>query len=198
MNFNVSKKFINLGLVSALTFLVFSCQRQADVQGNGAQTPTDAYKMLYAAVKAKDTEKIKQIMSKDTQGLAQFLAERQKQPIEKSYENGFTATTFADTLPEIRAERVNDKFGAVEVYNQKEKRWEDLPFIKEDNGWKLAVGDVFKGAYKSPGKGQLQAEQEAANASGNNVIQMMPNGNLSANVNVNTKSIDSPQSKKPK
>lgn len=196
MKFKVSKKIINLGLVSAFAFLVISCQKPAAPQSDGAQTPTDAYKMLYAAVKAKDTEKIKQMMSKDTQGLAQFLAERQKQPIEKSYENGFTATTFADALPEIREERVNDKFGAVEVYNQKEKRWEDLPFIKEDGNWKLAVGEVFKGSYKSPGKAQFQAEQDAANASGSNVIQMMPNGNLPGNVN--TKSIDAPQPKKPK
>ncbi len=133
--------------------------------------------MLFAGVKAKDTEKIKQLMTKDTQALAGFLAERQKQPIEKSYENGFTATTFSDSLPEIRDERVKDNFGALEVYNQKEKRWEDLPFIREDGGWKLAIGEVFKNTYKSPGKGQAQLEKDAANTMGNNPVQMTPNAN---------------------
>jgi hypothetical protein len=141
--------------------------------------------MLFTAVKAKDTEKIKQMMSKATQGLAELTAVRYKQTIEKSYENGFTATTIADALPKIRDERIKDNFGALEVYNQKEKRWEDLPFIYEDGGWKLAVGDIINDKYKSPGKGQARIEQEATNTSGNNVIQMMPNGNFPAVTNSN-------------
>jgi phage/plasmid primase-like uncharacterized protein len=177
MNFEISSKLFKISLVMAVVFLSFSCSKQQTTPSGGAQTPTEAYKMLFAAVKAKDTEKIKQMLSKDTQGLAGFLAERQKQTIEKVYENGFTATTLTDSQPQIRDERVKDNFGALEVYNQKEKRWEDLPFIYEDGGWRLAVGEVFKNTYKSPGKAQSQVEMEATNTSGNNVIQMMPNVN---------------------
>lgn len=178
MRFKASGKIINIGAVLALAILTFSCQKQASTPSAAApppvnaQTPTEAYKALYAAVKAKDTAKIKQMMTKDTQSFAEFLAARQKQSIEKTYENGFTATTFASTLPEIRDERVKDNFGAIEVYNQKENKWEDLPFIKEEDGWKLAIGDVFKNTYKSPGKGQDQLEKEAANNSANNMIPL--------------------------
>ena len=54
--------------------------------------------------------------------------------------------------------------GALEVWNSKDKVWEDLPFIREDGAWKLAVGDIFAGTYESPGKGRDQKEKEAANA----------------------------------
>ena len=61
-------------------------------------------------------------------------------------------------------DRVSEtEFGAVEVYNEKEKRWDDTAFVLEDGAWKLAVGDQFKGSYQSPGKGQAQLEMDASN-----------------------------------
>lgn len=153
-------KIISVFLLLTAVLFAASCAKQA---AQSAGTPTEAYKKLYAAVKAKDTEKIKQSVSKETQNLAQFMAERQKQPIEKSYENGFTATTFADSLPEMRDERVKDNFASVEVFNTKENRWEDLPFVKEDGEWKLGVGDILKGTFQSPGKGRAEIEREASN-----------------------------------
>ncbi len=147
-----------------------------------AQTPTDAYKMLFASVKAKNTEAIIRMMSQTTLGFSEGAAARQNTEITKFYENGLTATTFAPNLPRTRDERVKDNMGAVEVWNEKEKRWEDLPFIKEADGWKLAVGDIFAGSYTSPAKGQAQIESEAmtnntipynANTSGN-----FPSANL--------------------
>ena len=65
-------------------------------------------------------------------------------------ENGFTATTFADSLPQIRDERVNGDMGAVEVHNDKENKWEDLPFIREDGAWRLAIGEMFAGHLEIP------------------------------------------------
>lgn len=150
------------------------------------ESPTEAYKMLYEAVKAKDIEKTKQLVTKSTEGLAQFMAAQQKQPVEKSYENGFTSTTLSPSLPQIRDERIKDNFGAIEVYNDKDKRWEDLPFMFEDGGWRLAVGDIFQDTYKSPGKGKAQIEMEASNKT----IPIVPeNGNKTA---------ETPSANKPK
>lgn len=129
-------------------------------------TPTDAYKRLYAAVKAKDMEGIRKAVSKSTIGLAQSSAQMQKKPVESVLQNGFTATTFSETLPEIRDERVNECMGAVEVWNSKDSKWEDLPFVAEEGTWKLAVGDLFADKYKSPGKGRAQRENEASNVMG--------------------------------
>lgn len=58
---------------------------------------------------------------------------------------------------------------------------EDLPFVRESDGWKLAIGELFSGTYKSPGKGKSVIDQEAINAmSGNKSVQ---NGQMPANLN---------------
>src|SRR5437667_2244536 len=117
-----------------------------------------------------------------------MVSQRNKTPIDKVFENGFTMTTFSDTLPTIRDERIVDNMGAIEVWNSKDSKWEDLPFIKEDGAWKLAVGELFAGSFKSPGKGRDIIEKEAANAmNGNQMIPGMPpnsNMNTAANANV--------------
>ena len=130
----------------------------------GAQTPTDAYKMLFTAVKAKNTDAIKRMLSQKTQSFAESVAGQQNKPVPSVLENGFTATTFAGNLPRSRDERIKDNMGALEVWSEKDNRWEDLPFIKEADGWKLAIGDIFAGTHQSPGKGQAQIESEASNA----------------------------------
>ena len=153
---------------------------------SGGDSPTETYKRLYAAVKAKDTEAIKALVSKKTHDLANMASQRNNVPIDKVYENGFTATTFSPTLPEIRDERISDDMGAVEVYNSKDSRWEDLPFVKEDGTWKLGFGDQFAGTYKSPGMGRDQKEKLAANSmpGANNLVP----ANV-ANTNTNVKVI---------
>ncbi|MFN6963910.1 MAG: hypothetical protein ACK4S4_09105 [Pyrinomonadaceae bacterium] len=171
-------------LLSIAVFAVSSCQRSKDAAapapGSAAATPTDAYKQLFAAVKAKDPQAIKSVLTKKTLALAEAQAARQNSTVDKVVENGFTATTFAPSLPEIRDERVNGDMGAVEVYNIKESRWEDLPFIKEDGAWKLAVGDLFADTFKSPGMGRAQKEQMAANSAGNNMVPINANVNFNA------------------
>lgn len=146
---------------------------------SGADSPAAAYKRLYAAVKAKDTEGIKRNMTKATVEFGIVTAQMNRQPIEKQYENGMTATTFAADLPESRDQRVRDDMGAVEVWNAPDKRWEDLPFILQDGAWKLAVGDAFLGIYKSPGPGRDEREKEAANSARPPVTPFNQNANTS-------------------
>jgi hypothetical protein len=165
--------------------IAIACGDQAR---NTADTPTEAYKRLYAAVKGKNTEEIKKLVSKSTQNFAEQAAAKQNTPIEKMYENGFTGTTFSETLPEIRDERVKGNFGAVEVWNSKERLWEDLPFVLEDGTWKLAFGDMFANTYQSPGRGRDHREKEAANAMGRGpAFENLPLGNTNVNANAPTR-----------
>ncbi|MBK9163842.1 MAG: hypothetical protein IPM21_08015 [Acidobacteria bacterium] len=170
--------FVVLGLVGTM----LACG-DAALKGGGASA-TEAYKKLYEAVKSKNTEAIKSNMSKKTLEFAEMVAARNNTPIEKVFENGFTATTMADSLPEIRDERTGDEFAAVEVWNGRDNKWEDIGFVNEDGVWKLAVGEMFGGTFKSPGKGRDQREKEAANAVGNTMVPGMPNANVNMNMNV--------------
>ena len=199
MKFQKSQKFIGLWFLMAIALVNFSCQKQT-VEGEKAQTPTQAYQMLFNAVKAKDTEKVKQVMSKNTLALAESQAQRQNQTIEKTLENGLLATTITDKMPQIRDERIKDDFGAVEVYNQKESKWEDTFFINEDGGWKLAIGDAWQGIYKSPGKSKAQQEKEISNSATNNMMLSAPNtnANISSGKNSSVPTMQVTPENKPK
>ena len=177
-------------IISSLLFLTlavfsFACQKQQAVNNSEqpaqtvkAGTPSEAFKILFAAVKAKDTERIKQMMSKGTLVFAEGYAMQTKQTLAEALKNGFVGPAVADSLPEMRDERIKDNFGAVEVFNPSSNRWEDLPFVLEDGGWKVAVGDIFQDTYKKPGPsiGELETKPEnmgnfPTNTSGN---QKMP------------------------
>ena len=174
--FRITFGIILLGIAA---FLV-GCDPQTS--GAGENSPTGAYKRLYAAVKSKKTDDIRAVMSKKSIDFAAMAASRQNKTVEQVLENGFTATTFSPTLPQIRDQRIEGDMGAVEVFNSKENKWEDLPFVLEDGTWKLAIGEMFAGTWKSPGKSQGEQEREAANLANNNLIPL----NLNANVNMNS------------
>ena len=190
MKFKNSSKiiFTILAMVSAL--VAFACN---DSKGgnssvsqptSGAKSPTEAYRMLFEAVKSKDPEKIKAVLSKGSMGLAQMASGQQKKPVEEIIKNGFSETTFVESLPQIRDERIKGEFGAVEVWNETRKQWDDIPFILEDGGWKAAFGDAFGGKWQSPGKSIGTLEKENANANTpNSMIQKMPADNSNSPVN---------------
>jgi hypothetical protein len=192
MQYKIFHKSIALILLLVSGLFVFSCQKQV-----GTGELTAAYTKLFDAVKGKDPEKIKAAMSKNSLAFAEFAAAQQKKTVEEVIKNGFTASTFAESIPEMRDERIKDEFGALEVWNAKDKIWEDLPFIKEDGEWKFAMGDAFKGSYQKPDVGQAVKEQIAANEKNPNLVPgppanmnaaVAPNSNL--NVNVNTAQVE--------
>lgn len=217
---NYKNKIVSVFLLSVFALINLSCAKQGAEAvnanasnsnnvitvsdgGEKAKSPTEAYKMLFAACKAKDSERIKQLMSKSSLNLAQFNAGNQKITLEKSLENGLVAPTMAPALTQIRDERVKGNYGAVEVYNETDKRFEDLPFVLEDGGWKLAVGDIFQGTYQSPGKGQAEIENQtnmnkSMSAPMNKNIKMPPiNGENKIGAN-ESKSVEVPKEPKPK
>ena len=199
-------KILSKFFISAIVFSLFSlfigCQPAANsslntnatvekpmtkVSVGGAKSPTEAYTMLFTAVKAKDIESVKQMMSKSSLGMAESAGQRQGKTTEEVLTNGFTATTFSDSIPEIRDPRVKGNHGLVEVRNEKENKWEDLPFVLEDGGWKLAVGDLFAGTFPQAevGKSKAALDQIAANKS-------IPNAGMvkGGNTNTNTAKIN--------
>lgn len=209
-----SNKIVGLFLLTILAFANLACQTQqaTNVNGGGnagattsvsnvkAQSPTEAYKLLYAACKAKDIPTIRALMSKSSLGLAEFSASQQKKSVDKVLENGLVAPTLADTLSEIRDERIKDNYGAVEVFNPKDNRWEDLPFVLEDGGWKVAVGDLFQDTFKSPGKSKAQLANEASNTNAMPPAKTtnFPAMNGNSKIADKDKSVEVPKDDKPK
>ena len=161
-------------------------------------SPIEAYSFLFEAVKKGDTDAIKQISSKATRELAQFSANTYKKSCFDSYKNGFTDTAMQEKMPETRDLRVEGDVASMEVKNAK-GTWEDVPFVKEGNGWKLAIGDLFFGKIKRVGTPQSIREQENANARGLGNIPLNPmankngaNGNTFKAVPVPNEKIEKP------
>jgi hypothetical protein len=185
-------RFLCICVLVAGSILLFACGGASNTSNTdaapscdaGDDTPSQAYKRLFEAVKSKQTDSIKAQVTENTVQLASFISAQNKTPLEKVFENGFVSSTFAATLPDIRDERVNCNMGAVEVWNASQQKWEDTPFLIENGQWKLAVGDVMRGNYRSPGKGLATKEAEAANAARGNTVPTPPAFNANRPVNV--------------
>lgn len=162
-------------MFAAITFLGCGNNPPANAVASN-DTPTEAYKRLYAAVKSKNIDSIKNEMTKQSNAFVATIAQMQNKPVDQIYANGLTSTLHSETLPEIRDQRINGDMGAIEVYNSGSKRWEDLPFILEDGKWKLAIGDDWNRNFKSPGMGRDLKERQAAN-----VLNSDPNKNSGVN-----------------
>lgn len=154
--------FLLLGLLLLLA-AAFSCGGGKQAGDPHGDTPTEAYKRLFNAVKSGNADAIRAEMTAKTVQFAAFSAKQMGKTADEQVSHGMTATTSSESLPEIRDERVKDNMGAVEVWNSRESRWEDLPFMFEDGRWKFAIGDAYSGSYKRPGKGRSEIEHEAAN-----------------------------------
>ena len=176
MRLSIIHRLTALLLIWIAVFAFLSCSEEK------SDTPSDAYKRLFGAVKAKNSSEIKKMLSKDTIKLGESAAARGKKSFEDVIKNGFTSTTFAEKVPAMRDERIKDKYGAVEVFNSSKGSWEDVPFIMEDGTWKLAVGNIFAGNYVRPGKSRSTIEQENANAMGNSDLVPYGNGNVNTDV----------------
>jgi len=182
------RNFISLTVLFVVISSIIACSDSGPNIQSGS--PMEAYQNLYKAVKSKNTEEIKAVMTKATQGFVATAAKQNAKPESEVYANGLTATTMSDKMPEMRDERIKDNFAGVEVWNSRDKKWEDLPFAKEDGQWKLAIGELFSGKFISPGAGRAKKEAEAANvANGNTMIRIDPKSNS----NVDNTIVQAPQ-----
>ena len=174
-----SNLWIVLGFFGVVILGIFGVRYLlAPAPAGQAQTPREAYEQLYQAVQSKDSARVKQVVSKATLSFAEGVAAQRKITVDEVLKNGLTRSTINEKMPALRDERVKDKFGAIEAFSKKDNKWEDVRFVKEDGGWKLAVGDLWNGSFKSPGKSRTIRERENANAAGGGPKPM-------ANVNTN-------------
>lgn len=139
-------------------------------------TPTESYKSLFAAVKRKDSEGIKRLLSKSTIEFIKGTSAMQKKTFEEGIANGLTESAMGAALPEICNERIEGQWAALEVKPANGK-WEDLPFVLEDGTWKLAVGDIFQGTYKVTSKPKCIPEQTMPIPTNTQGPMPMPNTN---------------------
>lgn len=170
--------FTTMFLLAVLAAGCSSDKPAETVTGSAFQTPAEAYRFLHSAVQGKDPARIKSVLSERTLKFAEGRATQTGETVDQVIRNGFSAPAMNETAPEIRDEQIRDNSAAIEVFNSKTRAWEMMPFIFENGGWKLAVGDAFANTWKQPGKTQTQRDMDSSNTA---KPQMVPGANVDFN-----------------
>lgn len=110
--------------------------------GGGNSTPTKAYQTFYNAMKNKDVKSLKSVMPQDLLKQGEERAKAQNKNIDDMIKENFDKgdmPKMPDKMPESRNETIapDGKSATLEVKNPESDKWDKLPFIKEDDGWKI-------------------------------------------------------------
>lgn len=104
-----------------------------------ALSPAQTMNALNEAARKKDTETLKQLISKGTLALMEANAREQKVTVDELLKRDDGAPF--EELPEMRNERVAGERATIEIKSNVSQTWVTLPFIKEDGGWKIALDE---------------------------------------------------------
>lgn len=99
-------------------------------------TPTEAYKIAYAARQKKDVEGLKRVLSKDILDFFEMMAEAEKKTLNDELQQ--LADRPQAASDDTRNEKITGDTATLEYMNEKGK-WETMDFIKEGNDWKLTL-----------------------------------------------------------
>jgi hypothetical protein len=111
---------------------------------SGADTPTDAFKAYYNAIKNKDSETVKALFSKSTLKSLEDKAKAMNKSADDIFKDGLESASkeIPAALPETRNEKIDGDHATLEVKDEKKDSWDTINFIKEDGQWKIS----FSGA----------------------------------------------------
>lgn len=102
-------------------------------------SPTAALTAYFEASKKKDVPAMKKYLSKKSLELFEAEAKKSGQALDDYLKEGVADPgSVADMMPEIRNEKVSGDTATVEMKRAKSDQWDTVPFVKEDDEWKIA------------------------------------------------------------
>ena len=104
--------------------------------GNSMNSPTETYKVFYAAKQKKDIEGLKKVLSKDALKFFTMMGDGKTENGLKQLADSPQAKT-----AESRNEKINGDKATLEYLDEK-GGWSPMDFVKEDGSWKLDVPDA--------------------------------------------------------
>lgn len=116
--------------------------------------PTETYRAYNKAVRSKNVKKEKELLSKDSVTMLEKLAKKQK-------------TSIGDLLTvnlnesEIRNQKIEGNTATVEIKNEILEKYDEMPLVKEDGLWKIALDKFMKNMLENINKNQKQAPESA-------------------------------------
>lgn len=173
MNFELKKNFMKhykifaAALVCALFFI--GCGSAVKI-GTPSRTPTETLKALNEASKKKDPAAIKKLLSKGTLVLLDNAAKSSNTTADELLKKDDGAPF--QELPEIRGEKIEGETATVMVKNDVTGDDENIPLVKEDGEWKVALDkylDDLKNRFTEEMNKVKEEENPVSNSNSNSV-----------------------------
>ncbi len=99
-------------------------------------SPTAVMTAFIEALKKKDAETIKKNLSKSSVEKLEESAKAENTTIDKMLSDGEDLSN--EKMPEMKNEKIEGDTATLEVQDEKTKKWDSVPFVKEDGAWKIA------------------------------------------------------------
>jgi hypothetical protein len=104
-------------------------------------TPTETLKEYVEAAKAKDLAGVRNTVSKKTMKMMEELLVEKGSTLEETVQKNEPSIPPIFVDPEIRNEKIDGEKASLEIRNRFTGAWIEVPFVKEDGRWKLALGE---------------------------------------------------------
>lgn len=130
--------------LALLIFAVLACRNFGGDSSGGTSnasadlsTPTKTYATMMQAMREKDVELYKKVLSKRYLDMATNLAKRQNRPVDDFLRDSLNVMPSGASFraPETRNEKINGNTATLEQKARAD--WTVIQFVKEDDGWKV-------------------------------------------------------------
>ncbi len=108
----------------------------------GLGSPTETLKTFADATKRKDAETIKKTLSKSTMKVIEESAKQQNISVNEMLTKAEDPE--GKDLPETRNEKIDGDKATLEVKDDITGKFDVMPFVKEDGGWKIALDEFME------------------------------------------------------
>ncbi|MGI8670698.1 MAG: hypothetical protein ACR2J3_12770 [Aridibacter sp.] len=125
---------------------------------NAEMNPTETLKAFSKATKSKNAETIKGFLSEGSMKMVEKSAKEQNKTVENILTEGEDETDDGGE-PVTRNEKINGNTATVEVKNEVFGRYDEMPFVKEDGVWKIALDKFMDAMVKKINEDQQQAPE---------------------------------------
>jgi hypothetical protein len=113
-------------------------------------SPTATAKAFTEAVKNKDVQGIKNSLSKGSLAMMESFAKMQNKSLDEALKEPSSSPPPANF--ESQNEKITGDTATLEIKDEKGK-WEEIPFVKEDGQWKIAIDKAFQKGMSGGGEG---------------------------------------------
>lgn len=109
----------------------------AKTETAGAKSPTETMVAFVEALKKNDNAVIKNILSKSALAELEKAAAMDNKTLDEMITDGKDLSD--EKMPEMKNEKIDGDSATLEVEDERSKKWQTVPFVKEDGIWKIAL-----------------------------------------------------------